>query len=331
MPLDALITGRIATLAGDAGFGWVEAIGVRAGRVAFAGTAVDLETRADPHTERIELEPDEVAIPGLTDAHLHLAQAALATRHIDLSASPTLDDGLRRIGAAHRGAAAADPAAWIQGHGWDSDRWGGWPTADDLEGVAPGRRIAIWAHDHHALWVSHAALRTAGVAATTDDPAGGIVRRDAAGSPEGVLMDAAARLVTVHIPLASDADLAKALIGCRAGTRRAGHRGRPRPRVTRAGSRSRLLVPGLRPSLRHGPATGPGPRVPARRRPRDRAGRRSSQRRHPGLGSEWPRAGGLAEVLRRRIDGVADRAAAGGHRTRAGPAAAAGRGDAGSG
>ena len=64
MPLDALITGRIATLAGDAGFGWVEAIGVRDGRVAFAGTEVDLETRADPLTERISLEPDEVAPAG---------------------------------------------------------------------------------------------------------------------------------------------------------------------------------------------------------------------------------------------------------------------------
>ena len=80
VPLDTLITGRIATLAGDDGFGWVEAIGIRDGRVAFAGSEVDLETRADPFTERIALEPDEVAIPGLTDAHLHLAQARAVDR-----------------------------------------------------------------------------------------------------------------------------------------------------------------------------------------------------------------------------------------------------------
>jgi predicted amidohydrolase YtcJ len=212
VPLDSLITGRIATLAGDDGFGWVEAIGIREGRVAFAGSAVDLETRADPHTERLDLEPDEVAIPGMTDAHLHFAATALASRQLDLTTSATLEDGLRRIGAAHRGALAAEPDAWLQGHGWDSDRWGGWPTADDLEGGAPGRRIALWAHDHHALWVSHGAFRTAGVTATTDDPPGGIVRRDPDGSPSGVLFDAAARLVTVHIPMASDADLATALI-----------------------------------------------------------------------------------------------------------------------
>jgi predicted amidohydrolase YtcJ len=141
VPLDALITGRIATLAGETGFGWVEALGIRAGRVAFAGTEVALETRADPHTERIALEPDEVAIPGLTDAHLHLAGVAVATRQVDLSDAATLADGLARVRAAHE--ALADPAAWLEGHGWDSDRWGRWPTAADLETVAPDRRCAL--------------------------------------------------------------------------------------------------------------------------------------------------------------------------------------------
>ena len=37
----------------------------------------DLETRADPFTARFELEPGEIAIPGLTDAHLHFADAAV--------------------------------------------------------------------------------------------------------------------------------------------------------------------------------------------------------------------------------------------------------------
>ncbi|MDH5243969.1 MAG: amidohydrolase, partial [Chloroflexota bacterium] len=118
MPLDSLITGRIATLAGEAGYGWVEAIGIRDGRIAFAGSEVDLETRADPFTRRINLDPDQVAIPGLTDAHLHLAQAALATRQVDLTLAATLADGLRAIRAAHQG--LQDQDAWLLGHGWDS-------------------------------------------------------------------------------------------------------------------------------------------------------------------------------------------------------------------
>ena len=94
MPLDALVTGRIATFAGEAGFGWVEAIGIKNGRVAFAGSAIELETRADPFTVRHELDPDEVAIPGLTDSHLHLADGGIALEQVDLPRPPTLDEGL---------------------------------------------------------------------------------------------------------------------------------------------------------------------------------------------------------------------------------------------
>jgi hypothetical protein len=209
MPLDALVTGRIATLAGAAGFGWVEAVGIRDGRVAFAGTEVELETRADPHTERIALEPDEVAIPGLTDAHLHLAECAVATRQLDLTTARTLDEGLALIGGAHD--QLGDPDAWLEGHGWDVDRWGRWPTAADLETIAPGRRCAIWAHDHHALLASRAALRAGGVDRSSPDPAGGVIERADDGEPNGVLLEEAAGLVAVHVPAMSGAELETAM------------------------------------------------------------------------------------------------------------------------
>ena len=198
MPLDLLVTGgRVATLAGSRGFGWVEAVGFKDGRVAFAGSAVELETRADPFTRRIELDPDEVAIPGLTDAHLHLAEGGIATDHVDLSASLSLDEGLARIAEAHAGLA---PDAWLEGHGWNADRWGRWPTADDLARVAPGRHASLWAHDHHALWASAPALAMAGIDADRGDPDGGIIRRDEAGAPTGVLHESAARIVMDLVP-----------------------------------------------------------------------------------------------------------------------------------
>jgi predicted amidohydrolase YtcJ len=201
MPLDALVTGRIATFAGESGFGWVEAVGIKDGRVAFAGSAIELETRADPFTYRHELDPDEVAIPGLTDSHLHLADGGIALEQVDLETSRGIDEGLALVAAADR---TLPEGEWIEGHGWDQDRWGRWPTAEDLSRVAPGRWVALWAHDHHSLWVSRPALELAGIDRTTADPAGGIIRRDDDGQPTGVLHEAASRLVKDLVPKATD-------------------------------------------------------------------------------------------------------------------------------
>jgi predicted amidohydrolase YtcJ len=197
MPLDALVSGRIATFAGHHGFGWVEAVGIRGGRIAFAGSAVELETRADTHTLRIELEPGEIALPGLTDAHLHFLDAALAAEQVDLTGARTLDEGLALLRAADR---TLPPGAWLEGAGWDHRRWGGWPTAAALDAAIPGRAAALWSFDHHAIWASSASLRIAGIEASTGDPAGGIVRRLADGTPEGVVLENAVPLVTRCIP-----------------------------------------------------------------------------------------------------------------------------------
>ncbi len=206
---ETVFIGRIATLAGDAGFGFVEAIAVRAGRVVAAGRASDVDGLVGPGTRRIELAPDEVAIPGLTDAHLHLADAAIAAGELDLAEAPTAADGLAAIGAAHAG--LVDSNAWLLGRGWEADRWGGWPTWSDLERVAPGRRVALWAHDHHSLWVSRAALVAAGIGAGTLDPAGGAIQRSEDGSPSGVLQEAASRLVNRLIPPPTAATYARAI------------------------------------------------------------------------------------------------------------------------
>lgn len=200
MTVDLVVVGRIATLAGDAAndLGIVEAIAIEQGRVVVAGPRAAIEDLAGPATRRIALGPDEAVIPGLTDGHLHLADAAVAAVQLELETAPTLEAGLARIRAAH--VALDDPEAWLRGGGWDAGRWGAWPTAAALEATAPGRRVVLWSHDLHAVWVSPAALAAAGVTAATPDPTGGIVRRLADGSPEGVLHEDATGLVTAHAP-----------------------------------------------------------------------------------------------------------------------------------
>ena len=202
-----LVEGRIATLRGTAGFGWVEALAIGHGRVLAAGSAADLEPLVGQRTRRLVLAPDEVALPGIVDAHLHLADAALSARAVDLEGLG-LDAALERIAAA---AAAVGPeAAWVLGGGWDVATLGRWPTARDLDAVAPGRRVLLWSHDRHAVWVSAPVLRAAGVDATTPDPPGGFIRRTG-GEATGVLHETAAGLALPLVAPPARADLERAI------------------------------------------------------------------------------------------------------------------------
>ena len=197
MALDVLVTGRIATFAGDAGYGWVEAVGINGGKVVAAGAFAEVSSEADAATRRIELAPGEIAMPGLLDAHVHLVDAAIAAQSLDLFAAPTLDDALEMVTAA----AARIPApGWILGSGWDQRRWGGWPHADMLERAAPGRHVALRSFDLHALWASPAALAAAGIDRDTPDPEGGIIRRSANGVPDGIFFEKASEVVLGRVP-----------------------------------------------------------------------------------------------------------------------------------
>jgi predicted amidohydrolase YtcJ len=205
-----VVSGRIATLAGAAGPGWVEAIAIDDGRVVAAGTLGDVDAASAAGARHLRLALDEVAIPGLTDAHLHLAEAALARRRVDLDGAGAPGELVARVRAA--AAARHEDGAWIEGAGWDPDRLGRWPTAEDLRLAAPGRLVAVWAHDHHALLASGPALAAAGIDDHTADPDGGVIRRDAAGRPTGVLHETAARLVARLVPPPTGDAVAEALV-----------------------------------------------------------------------------------------------------------------------
>jgi predicted amidohydrolase YtcJ len=197
MTLDLLVEGRIATLAGEAGFGWVEAIGVTGGRVVAAGPRADLDPLAGGATRRLALAPDEIVLPALRDAHIHLVEAARTVNQVDLSGAATLADGLEIIAAAHR---RLPDGAWLEGTGWDVTRWGEWPTATDLDRVVAGRPAFLWSHELHQVWADSAALAAAGIDATTSDPPDGRIRRDETGQPTGMLHEGASKLVTRHAP-----------------------------------------------------------------------------------------------------------------------------------
>ena len=93
---ELIVRGRIATLAGERGLGWVEAVAITGGRIVAAGSRDEIDALVGPRTRQLELSPDEAALPGLTDAHLHLADGGLSAERIDLTASRSIDEAAAR-------------------------------------------------------------------------------------------------------------------------------------------------------------------------------------------------------------------------------------------
>lgn len=148
-----------------------------------------------------------VILPGLTDAHVHLKMYSLSLQKIDCE-TDALDECLRRV--AER-AQKARPGEWILGHGWAQGSWGRWPTANDLDALAPNNPVYLTAKSLHASLANTAALKMANVTASTPDPKDGQIQRNAKGQPTGVLLETAMELVEALLPEPSIEEIAAAM------------------------------------------------------------------------------------------------------------------------
>jgi predicted amidohydrolase YtcJ len=142
-------------------------------------------------------------LPGFIDAHVHPVFAGDQLRRCDLRDGHTIDDYLRIVSAY---AAAHPDLEWITGGGWSMDAFPrGLPRRESLDSVTGNRPAFFPNRDGHGAWVNSAALRLAGIDASTPDPPDGRIERDPDGEPTGALQEGAADLVGRLLPEASDA------------------------------------------------------------------------------------------------------------------------------
>ena len=142
-------------------------------------------------------------LPGLIDAHGHVMGLGFGALQLDLVGTSSLADLQQRLKAY----AAANPQAkWIIGRGWNQESWADkrFPTAADLDAVVGDRPVWLGRVDGHAGVVNSAALRAAGITASTKAPAGGRIEN-------GLFVDAAMALVEDKIPDPSASEMAAAL------------------------------------------------------------------------------------------------------------------------
>jgi predicted amidohydrolase YtcJ len=148
-------------------------------------------------------------IPGLIDGHGHVMGYGMALITLDLSDTKSLAEAQAKI----RAYVEANPGRkWIIGTGWNQEQWGlgRFPTAAELDAAESETPVWLERVDGHAGWANSAAIRAAGITATTKAPMGGRIEM-AAGKPAGVFVDKAMSLVQKFVPPPAPKDRDNAL------------------------------------------------------------------------------------------------------------------------
>lgn len=150
------------------------------------------------------------ALPGLADAHGHVASLGFAMRNVDLGGARDEGECVARL--AER-AKTTPPGTWILARGWDQNRWPDkrMPTLGALSRAVADHPVLASRVDGHAVWINARALAAAAITRDTPDPAGGRIVRDSSGAPSGVLVDNAEDLVRSKLPPPSEADVESAI------------------------------------------------------------------------------------------------------------------------
>ncbi|HYZ30103.1 MAG TPA: amidohydrolase [Thermoleophilaceae bacterium] len=185
--------GAILTLAGGPP---ADAIAIREGRIVAVGSLADCRDALGAGHAETDLA-GRALLPGFVDAHAHPLMLGQTWSWVDVSPveAPTIKDLVETL---RRHAADLPPGEPLYGYGYNHRRLveRRHPTADDLDRVATDRDVYVMNQSGHGGVLNHRGLRSHGITRDTPDVPGGQIRRDAAGHPTGLVMDAACDLLT---------------------------------------------------------------------------------------------------------------------------------------
>jgi predicted amidohydrolase YtcJ len=202
-PADLVITGgRVLTL--DESVPEGEALAVRGNEILAVGTTDEIEILIGSGTQVIKLQPENLVLPGLIDAHGHYMSLGESLMQLDLRSPDTWEE---IVGLVEAAVAEAEPGDWIVGRGWHQDKWDtppspaveGLPTHASLSAVSPENPVMLIHVSGHGVFVNGRALDLMGVSAETPDPEGGEFVRDAEGRPTGMLRETAQDLARAAV------------------------------------------------------------------------------------------------------------------------------------
>lgn len=194
--------GRILTL--DADVPEAEALAVKGNTILTLGSEDEIGPLITEGTRVIDLDPGNLVLPGLIDAHGHFMSLGESLMQLDLRSPGSWDEIVELVGDA---AVSAEPGEWIVGRGWHQDKWDrppdpsveGLPVHTSLSEVSPDNPVMLIHVSGHGVFVNGAALAALGISAATPDPEGGEFVRDESGHPTGMLRETAQDLARAAV------------------------------------------------------------------------------------------------------------------------------------
>ncbi|WP_170441234.1 amidohydrolase [Ruegeria arenilitoris] len=172
----------------------VQAVAVRDGRIIAVGELAEMRSHQGDDTTIFDLD-GRAMLPGFVDSHGHVVMGGLQALSANLLAPP---DGKVTDIASLQAALSAWAEAngdtvkamgMIIGFGYDNAQLAELrhPTRSELDAVSRDVPIMIIHQSGHLGVGNSKALELAGITAETENPPGGVIRKDEAGEPNGVL------------------------------------------------------------------------------------------------------------------------------------------------
>jgi hypothetical protein len=193
-----------------------EAFAIENGRFSAVGTNAEIRRLATASTKVLDLKGKTVT-PGFNDVHLHPTavfpdDSPYSTPWLGPDKVKNMDE---LIAALKRKADRTPKGMLVRGSRYDDISLGRYPNRHDLDKASTDHPISISHASGHVTSVNSYILEASGITKDTQDPPGGSFDRDLDGTPNGVIREAASRLLkrspTLTVP--PDEEIA-ALVRC---------------------------------------------------------------------------------------------------------------------
>ncbi len=208
--------GDILTMEGDTP-NYAEALVETNGKIAFIGSKSEALAQFTKGINEIDLN-GKTMVPAFLDGHGHFFSVGFTALCANLLPPPdgpganfdAIVETLTEFKEAEGGKYLIEKLGWIIGNGYDDSQLeeGDHPKATDLDKVSTELPVIILHQSGHLGSINTKAMEILGYNKDTPDPAGGVLRRDANGNPNGVLEEAGMFNVLFPIFAKMDAELA---------------------------------------------------------------------------------------------------------------------------